>query len=92
MKTDKPARRGPTTAQLRDTIDRGRTGSKVPHEDPAAAPLGTDDEAAGTPPSPDQIRAAMRFEVMNRARHAPDGHDANAAAGVKRTRPKKRAV
>jgi hypothetical protein len=89
MKHDKPARRGPTTAQLRDAIDRGRTGSKVPYEDPAAAPLGTDEEAAGTPPSPEQIRAAMRFEVMNRARHDPSGRDANAATGVKKTTPKR---
>lgn len=80
---------GPTTAQLRDAIDRGRTGSKVPHEDPAAAPLGTDDEAAGTPPGPDQIRRAMRREMRNRGRHDPDGRDANAAAGVKPARPKR---
>ena len=35
--------------KLRDDIDRGRTGDKVDVSDPAAAPLGTDDEAAGTP-------------------------------------------
>lgn len=34
--------------RLRDAIDRGLTGDKVPAIDPAAAPLGTDDEAAGT--------------------------------------------
>lgn len=34
--------------QLRDDIDSGRTGDKVPAADPAAAPLGADDEAAGT--------------------------------------------
>jgi hypothetical protein len=38
-----------TTDQLRDDIDRGRTGEKVNFSDPAAAPLGTDEEAAGTP-------------------------------------------
>ncbi|SMH54013.1 hypothetical protein SAMN02982994_3448 [Azospirillum lipoferum] len=41
----------PHTAEphrLRDAIDRGLTGDKVPATDPAAAPLGTDDEAAGT--------------------------------------------
>jgi hypothetical protein len=83
------ARSGPTVAQLRDAIDRGRTGSKVPYQDPAAAPLGTDEEAAGTPPSPEDIRVAMRNEVKNRGRHDPDGRDANAAMGVKRTRPKR---
>lgn len=85
----KGARSGPTTAQLRDAIDRGRTGSKVPYEDPSAAPLGTDDEAAGTPPTPDDIRRAMRREVLSRGRHDPDGGDANAAMGVRRTKPKR---
>ncbi|HLH89308.1 MAG TPA: hypothetical protein VKX28_12705 [Xanthobacteraceae bacterium] len=36
-------------ARLRDEIDSGRTGEKVAFPDPAAAPLGTDEEAAGTP-------------------------------------------
>lgn len=31
------SRRGATTAQLRDAIDRGKTSSKVSHPDPAAA-------------------------------------------------------
>lgn len=35
------------TERLRGDIDAGRTGDKVPFSDPAAAPLGTDDEAAG---------------------------------------------
>ncbi len=39
----------PTVEQLRNDIDRGRTGDKVEGVDPAAAPLGTDEEAAGTP-------------------------------------------
>jgi hypothetical protein len=38
-------------ARLRDRIDRGETGSKVPASDPAAAPLGTDAEAGGSPPA-----------------------------------------
>jgi hypothetical protein len=36
--------------RMRADIDRGLTGDKVPATDPAAAPLGTDDEAAGTTP------------------------------------------
>jgi hypothetical protein len=80
---------GPTTAQLRDAIDRGRTGSKVPFQDPAAAPLGTDEEAAGTPPAPAAIRQAMRHEVLSRGRHKASGRDANAAMGVKKTKPKR---
>src|SRR4051812_40035786 len=38
------------TEQLRERIDHGETGDKVDYPDPAAAPLGTDDEAAGQPP------------------------------------------
>lgn len=33
--------------RLRHRIDQGLTGDKVPARDPAAAPLGTDDEAGG---------------------------------------------
>jgi hypothetical protein len=41
--------------QLRDQIDRGQTGDKVDFPDPAAAPLGTDEEAAGLRPVVDQV-------------------------------------
>jgi hypothetical protein len=41
----------PTTDQLRDAIDSGKTGEKVAHLDPAAAPLGTDAEAGGNTPT-----------------------------------------
>lgn len=53
----------PTTAKLRHDIDRGRGGDKVNVIDPAAAPLGTDDEAAGTPPSPEAVKLAHEHEV-----------------------------
>jgi hypothetical protein len=33
-----------------------QTGDKVDRPDPAMAPLGTDDEAAGTPPSRDRVK------------------------------------
>ncbi len=56
---------GPTTSQLRQDIDQGRAGSKVNNPDPAAAPLGTDDEAAGVPPSAVAVEAARRQEVEN---------------------------
>jgi uncharacterized protein HemX len=48
---------------LRHDIDHGRTGDKVDWPDPAAAPLGTDDEAgASQTPSPivESARAAER--------------------------------
>ena len=51
-----------TVEQLRADIDSGRTGDKVSGSDPAMAPLGTDDEAAGTPPSPAAIAMTRRIE------------------------------
>ena len=53
----------PTTARLKYDIDRGRGGDKVDNIDPTAAPLGTDDEAAGNPPSPAEIKLAARHEI-----------------------------
>lgn len=38
--------------QVRHRIDSGATGDKVAGSDPAAAPLGTDDEAGGAPSRP----------------------------------------
>jgi hypothetical protein len=57
------AKRGSTIEQLRRDIDSGRTGSKVDFPDPAAAPLGTDYEAAGNPPSPAEVNIARQHEV-----------------------------
>jgi hypothetical protein len=58
------ARRLPTTTErLRAEIDRGRARDKVAVFDPAAAPLGTDAEAAGTPPDRERIAAAEREEL-----------------------------
>ncbi|MBV1694519.1 MAG: hypothetical protein KGP27_08680 [Hyphomicrobiales bacterium] len=58
-----------TTDRLRHDIDKGRTSDKVGAVDPAAAPLGTDDEAAGTPPSAAAIETARRHETKPVARH-----------------------
>jgi hypothetical protein len=55
-----------TTEQLRIAIDQGAAGEKVDVTDPAAAPLGTDDEAAGTPNSRAQVRMAAALEVRTR--------------------------
>jgi hypothetical protein len=63
--------RGDTTAQLKHDIDTGRTGDKVGHSDPAASPLGTDDEAGGHPPTPEQIAHARAQE--NRQPPDPSG-------------------
>jgi hypothetical protein len=59
-----------TTDSLRQAIDRGHGADKVNFTDPAAAPLGTDDEASGYPPSPEQIALAARSEL--RPDHAPE--------------------
>lgn len=47
-----------TADRLRHDISRGKAGDKVDHPDVAAAPLGTDDEAAGKPASPEELRIA----------------------------------
>jgi hypothetical protein len=52
-----------TISQLRDDIDAGRTGDKIDWPDPAAAPLGTDEEAAGTPPDPGAVEMARTLEL-----------------------------
>jgi hypothetical protein len=52
-----------TPSKLRDRIDRGDAGSKVDAYDPAAAPLGTDEEAAGTPVSSTAAASAYKQEV-----------------------------
>jgi hypothetical protein len=51
-----------TTAELKADIDAGRTGDKVDATDLAAVPLGTDDEAAGTPASQERIALARETE------------------------------
>ncbi|MDP4005882.1 hypothetical protein [Methylobacterium sp. NEAU K] len=52
----------PTSAQLKGDIDSGRTADKAPHMDIGAAPLGTCDEAGGTPPTPQRVRLARLTE------------------------------
>lgn len=52
-----------TSDALRHALDRGRGSDKTDFSDPAAAPLGTDDEAAGHPPSRDQLRMAAAAEL-----------------------------
>lgn len=56
-----------TTDRLRHDIDRGVTGEKVKASDPAAVPLGADDEAAGQSPSPKRISLAAESAPVDRA-------------------------
>jgi hypothetical protein len=65
-------------SQQRARIDRGEQGDKVPGFDPAAAPLGTDAEAAGTPtpevalPPPGDARPQPGFAPAPEDSIAPD--------------------
>ena len=72
---DKP----PNAAMLKADIDSGRTGDKNEVFDPALSPLGTDDEAGGTPPTHGQVRVARIQESKWRwlwgARTTSAAHD-----------------
>lgn len=46
--------------QVRERIESGATGDKVAGSDPAAAPLGTDDEAAAVPSEPTEEAGRKR--------------------------------
>jgi hypothetical protein len=52
--------------RFRKDIDRGRAGDKTDYPDPAAAPLGTDDEAGGHPATEEQLRIAREAEIRRR--------------------------
>lgn len=62
---------GPYADSLRAAIDAGKTGDKIAFPDPAAAPLGADDEAAGHPPAPQAVRMAQRSEIVASATRQP---------------------
>lgn len=70
-----PKERGANPLKLRQKIDTGQTDDKVDFPDPAAAPLGTDDEASGNPISHKQLRMAVTCEVKENAknRHSKGG-------------------
>jgi hypothetical protein len=58
----KPAKRH-YPDELRAKIDRGETGDKVAFPDPALAPLGTDAEAGGHPPTSQETEIALKEET-----------------------------
>jgi hypothetical protein len=58
-----PFNRAPTSDKLRRAIDSGATGDKVDYPDAAAAPLGTDEEAGGRPPTSMERSMAFRQEM-----------------------------
>jgi hypothetical protein len=59
--------------QVRSEIDRGQSRDKVPAFDLAAAPLGTDDEAAGAGPSRSVIDYVLRTETSAPPQTLEDG-------------------
>jgi hypothetical protein len=61
-----PMSKRSTTAQLKADIDSGATGDKTQVFDPGLSPLGTDDEAAGRPPSQKRIDLARYHERFSR--------------------------
>ena len=87
-----PVSTTPTAQELKGAIDAGRTGDKVAFDDPGAAPLGTDDEAAGTPDTAELVALAMRQELKNGWRSNSSGLatavDKQRAAPAARPRPK----
>ena len=69
----------PTSAMLKADINSGRTGDKVGVFDPGLSSLGTDDEAAGRPPSPFRIALARYHETVgrwiSRGNNSSEAHD-----------------
>src|SRR5215213_3896476 len=62
---DDPA---PNASMLKGDINSGRTGDKNEVFDPGLSPLGTDDEAAGTPNGPERVKLARLQETKSRWR------------------------
>jgi hypothetical protein len=79
-----PVTRNP--AQLRGDVQRGVTGDKRAGFDPAAAPLETDAEAAGTPLGPEHTELGAQAHIAS-AGHAADSYD-NAMLSVADAKPK----
>jgi hypothetical protein len=73
-----------TTDRLRHDIDRGRGGDKVDNIDPAAAPLGTDDEAIPRVLSVAGISAAAIFRTAWQAKARQEGKAAEAGQRLAR--------
>ena len=86
---------GQQSDRLRHETDRGRFADKVDFGDPATAPLGTDDEAAGHPPDREAVAASREQQerIARRVRDsttdalAPQGAPAVSYAGSAQKRP-----
>ncbi|WP_299506236.1 hypothetical protein [Cypionkella sp.] len=64
-----------TSDALRHQLDHGAGSDKVSASDPAAAPLGTDDEAGGHPPTKEQLRMASAQEIRSAPKPSVDTRD-----------------
>lgn len=72
----------PMAQELKGAINSGRGRDKVSFYDPAATPLGTDDEAATTPNTADRVATPIRQD--SRTTGAANRHERS----VKRRRPR----
>lgn len=91
MQTGEPGR-GANPAQIKGDIDAGETGDKTPGFDPGAAPLGTDEEAAGPVISPGREAEERRRARIGRPEEthpnaatpelAPDARQPRQARGM----------
>lgn len=70
---------------LRQGIDRGEGADKIDYPDPAAAPLGTDDEAAGHPITREQLDMALAAETRSTGGQTPlqSGRQENQASNLR---------
>lgn len=81
--TKVPSPEAPATVErLRRDIDLGKTRDKVAFPDPAAAPLGTDDEAAGTPATAAELHAERRALTPQPSRQPHNRRVVIAAVGI----------
>lgn len=71
--------------RLRQRIDRGEGADKIDYPDPAAAPLGTDDEASGHPVTREQLDMALAAETRSQGGQAPlqSGRQENAGSNAR---------
>lgn len=60
-------------AQAKHAIDSGRTKDKIAWPDPAAAPLGTDEEAGGFSTAAEDIAASI--EAREKHKRGKPAHD-----------------
>ena len=72
-----------TAANVRGDIQKGRTGDKVPGFDPAAAPMETDAEAAGTQPPPPTGEARRTAEAASEDTTPPYAYASSRASAMR---------